>query len=73
MVGKKHEDEGDAYTLWFFISLGDLHSTQVQDVAIKSVNGEDVPTWTKNEAGELKVIIGAGGAIPSTNSEEGDE
>jgi len=43
--------EGDKYELWFLLQRGNIVNSRVLEVIVKSVNGNPMYEWTKNESG----------------------
>jgi hypothetical protein len=53
----KDAKETDKYVVWFLVARGTLPTATVDEMFIKSVNGQQMYTWTKNGDGSWSATV----------------
>jgi len=49
--------EGDKYEIWFLLHRGNIVNSRVLEVIVKSVNGNEMYEWTKDETGAWSATL----------------
>lgn len=55
--GKKTEQDGDKYEVWFLVQRGGTTTCRVLETFVKSVNGQPMYKWTQDAAGAWSATL----------------